>query len=806
MKLKLFAFLALLTASVIAQPTGFMPSGLKGKVIDASSGTPMEYANIVLFAKEDSSQAAGVVTNVEGLFEITKVKPGNYYLKVSFIGFDAQTIDDIQLKRRNVLDLGTVKLKAKSYDTDDVVVEAQRAPITYEIDKKVINVTEQLTAASGTAIDILENVPSVTVDIEGNVSLRGSSSFTVLVDGRPTIMDPADILEQIPASSIESIEIITNPSAKYDPEGTAGIMNIIMKKDEKNNFSTLVELNAGTPESYGGQVLVEYKKDFYRLTTGVDYGYRNHDGSVTDERKTTFNGVTSYANSKGDRNRGGDRLGVRTELGLDFSESDFFSIGGRYRYRDFGGDGSRTYEEWSDAQPIRSIYTTVSDRSRSGDQFEIFSNYEHRFAPKDHNLIIEVQFESDDSDEESINKQLDANNIVTSGKKTTEAGPGTELEMKVDYLYKQSEEFKIEAGYKNEIEIEEEETGLYEYSTVIGDYEIQSQFNNLVKYNKSEHAIYAMAGGKLNDLGYQIGLRGEYTGRKIETTNQGEFTIDRFDFFPTLHLSYEFAKGHQFMASYTRRINRPRGWELEPFQTWMDAYNVREGNPALEPEFNNSFEAGYQALFGKTIFSAEAYYRAISNKIERLRSAYGDNITLHTLSNVGNSYAFGTELMLNFNIIKAWNMNLMGNLYNYRIEGSTDEENFDRSSFTWDVRFNQTLTLSERLRIQMNAFYNSPSVSSQGEREAFYMFNAGVRYEIIKGVLSSTLQFRDIFDTGKFEFTSESPTYYAHTQFTRSYPNISLNLRYTFNQQARRQRNPDANGGGDMGDWEGGEQ
>ena len=330
-----------------------------------------------------------------------------------------------------------------------------------------------------------------------------------------------------------------------------------------------------------------------------------------------------------------------------------------------------------------------------------------------------------------------------------------------------------------------------------------TQFDKDVNYKKNEHAAYSLFSSEWENLGYQLGLRAEYTDREIELPKTNEtFVIDRVDFFPSFHTSYKINTEHELMASYTRRIDRPRGWALEPFETWIDAYNVRIGNPALKPEYIDSYELAYQALLGGLVFSLENYYRVNHNKIERIRSVYEENITLSTSDNVGTDYSYGSELMFNFDPIDNWNINLMGNLYNYRIEGEIDNEAFSRESFNWNTRFNNSIKFSKSTQLQLNLMYNSPSVSAQGERTGFLMTNIALRHDLFDRMLSATLQVRDVFGTGKYEYTSEALNYYNYNYVKRESPMVMLNLRFSINRQGRDrdQRGGEQgmdNGGGD---------
>ena len=775
-------------------------NSITGKVLEKGSDIPMEYANIILFNAEDSTQVSGASSNEEGLFNISPVRPAKYYLELSFIGFNTLTVDDIVITRGTSVDLGELYLESTAFTTDDIVVSESRAPISYEIDKKVINVSEQITALSGSAVDVLENVPSITVDIEGNVSLRGSGNFRVLVDGRPTIMESNDVLQQMPASSIENIEIITNPSAKYDPEGTAGIINLVLKKNKNIGYSGIAEISTGWRDKYRGQLLGDYKTEDYSFTLGLDYSDRNYFMDEEENNRTTFQGITSYRNSFGESDRSRKGFGLRGELGINLSDADYLVIGGRYRDRQFGSHSAQNYSEWKEIDENKFLSNSNSIRSREGDNYSAYISYDHKFNTNGHLLKAEFQYEKGNGDELTVNELLDESFNILSGRQSFENGPDTDLETRIEYTLPLGQKTKFEAGYQNEIENSDEVTGIRDFDLALNSYISQPLFDKDVKYKKNEHAAYSMFSSEWENLGYQFGLRTEYTDREIELSKTNEkFVIDRVDFFPSLHTSYKINTEHELMASYTRRIDRPRGWALEPFETWIDAYNVRVGNPALKPEYIDSYELAYQALLGGLVFSLENYYRVNHNKIERIRSVYGENITLSTSDNVGTDYSYGSELMFNFDPIDNWNINLMGNLYNYRIEGEIDNETFSRESFNWNTRFNNSIKFSQSTQLQLNLMYNSPSVSAQGERTGFLMTNIAVRQDFLDKMLSATLQVRDIFGTAKHEHTSEALNYYNYRYVERESPMVMLNLRFSLNRQGRDRDRGEQGGGMDNG-------
>jgi outer membrane receptor protein involved in Fe transport len=781
-------------AQTESESEDFYNSRVTGRVLESQTLRPIEYSNIVLLSISDTSVVTGGITNAEGYFTLSKIPAGSYLLEIRFMGFKNKRIELNISKQDTTIELDDIILTPTEIDLDEIVVEGQRSPVSYQIDKKVIDVSQIQTVISGDAVDILENVPSITVDVDGNVSLRGSGSFTVLIDGRPSVLEAQDILQQIPASSIASIEIITNPSAKYDPEGTAGIINLLLNQNKRFGFSGVVNANAGLNDKYGGDFLFEYVENNFTAHLGVDYNRRFSLGDRRQENRFYSGQYTSFINSFGERERGRTSYSARGGIELRFGGSNILSLGGRFGYRDNKHNSLINYSQWSLNNPEQFKYIGRSERSRESAFYSFNTNFVHKFDNSGHELTSEFVFSTNESDEFTRSAEINEN-FQFDGKLTTESGPSSDLRGKIDYVLPLSENIKFESGYQGQVDVSEENTGLSDFNLETGVYEKQSEYSYKTEYTRSEHALYTIFSNTWSNLGLQAGLRGEYTYRTVELPLLDQyFEIDRWDFFPSVHGSYEFSKGKQLMASYTRRIERPRGWQLEPFDTWMDANNVRRGNPALEPEYIDSYELAFQTFFGDISLSTEIYYRMTHNKIEGVSSLFAEDVTLSTVKNIGKDYSVGSEVMLLFDIIKLWNINLMGNLYNYKVEGILFDKSFSRESFNWQTRLNNVFHLSSNSQIQLNAIYNSPSVSSQGRREGYFSTDLAIKQNLFDRFLSLTLQVRDILGTAKYEFTSEGLDFYNYNYFTRESPMMMLNLRLNINhRKSEREDNNEGN-------------
>ncbi len=772
---------------------------ITGKIIDQSTDQPMEYANVVIYSKRDSSLVGGTISNPDGSFKIEQVPYGRFYMTANFIGYNKVKKDSILiLPRRKEVDVGDIILAPVATEIEGVVVKADKSPVNYKLDKKVINVSQDINSRSGTAIDVLQNVPSVTVDIEGNVTMRGSSNFTVLIDGKPSTLDGNDALQQIPAGTIDNIEIITNPSAKYDPDGVGGIINVVLKKQKLAGISGLLNLSAGTGDKYRGDVLLNYRTSKMNIYGGVDYNNFNFGGTQESYTETYRNDSTTFRNTSGSRDF--VREGLTFKGGVDFylNDNNTLSLGAR------GGNYGFVMESMSEIQNYlmmesNSEYSLNENISeRSGKYYNIDLNFDHQFSDPGHKLTAMAYYSFRGGDDESEqNAYTTDNNFeilpgdVSRIRNNTEDGRD-QFRFKLDYVKPFTQKSKLESGYQSRLSKNDQEYFFYDYDNGTNEWILNDFYTNSFNFSRNIHALYTTYSNEILGIGYQLGLRGEYTDREIENIMADEsYVIDRFDFFPTLHLSKQINETNQIMASYSRRINRPRGFFLDPVESYMDEYNIRKGNPALEPEYIDSYELGYQKSINRNFINLEGYYRVTQNGITRITELNEDDIFVQTFDNLSSEYALGAELMVNAQLFKWFRLNASANVYDYRIEGGVvNTTSGENRSTNWDFRANGTIMIKDATRVQLSSFYRSPSISAQGEREGFMSTSLAIRQDFFSGKLSTTLQVQDIFSQMQHEFTNYGDNYYAFNIFQRETPIVNLTLSYKINnykQQMNRQ-------------------
>ncbi|UTW65793.1 TonB-dependent receptor [bacterium SCSIO 12643] len=777
-----------------------------GKVIDAQSGEALEYTNVTLYSSKDSSLVTGTITSKNGEFHLENIKGGRYYLIVNFIGYHNHEIPNLHLNPNNLyVDLGKIQLEMKAEVLDAFEVTSEKEGIEFKMDKKVVNVDKFYTATSGTTVDILENVPSISVDAERNVTLRGSSGFTVLVDGRPTVMDAADVLEQYPASSVESIEIITNPSAKYDPEGTAGIINIITKKQKQLGISGIANVNVGMYDNYGADALLQVKNKKLSWYVGLDYNKRGRVGQQETYNATfnsdTINIVGGDGDFKGYRSSGTVRAGADIKL----SNKNFWLIEGSAQFSDRKRTNDLDYIESTNGI-VLDHYNSLNEGSREATNWNLNSDYTHKFKGEDKVFSWQVSWSRSEGDEYNLNELFDIEgNYLREGQRTTEVGPNMKGQTRLNFENKIHDSLKYEIGYQGTYDASKDAFGTLNFDSLSGDYVEDESYKRNSEFYRFIHATYAVFSGSRGNWGYQFGLRSEFTNRNVKIIGDPtEYPINRVDLFPTVHFSYKLDDKGQFMGSYTRRIQRPRPWYLEPYVTARDQWNYRGGNPNLAPEYIDAIEFGYQKRVDKIFFSAEVYYRYTKDKVERINQAYtekGPGVTIQIPENVGFDQALGLEFMLKTPVAKWWDLNLMGNFYDYRVQGSfTDIVNnttysFDNNSTNYTIRLNQTFKLNSRLKFQFNSSYNSPTVSAQGKRSEFFDFSSALRADVIDKKLFFNLQVRNMFATAIREHVDYGVNFESRGKLTMAGPVVTFTATYKLNNYKARSKGERGNSG-----------
>lgn len=789
------------------------PRGVvEGYVFELGKDEPLEFANVSLYKVKDSTLTTGAIADQEGHYLIEDVPPGKYYLIADFIGYKKEKVEGITVKPPNMkVNLEPVKLQVASQNLEGVNVTAERNRVEYKIDRKIINVGKDLNAAGGTAVDVLENTPSVEVDIEGNVSIRGSENFKVYIDGKPTVLDGNDLLQQLPASSIAQIEIITNPSAKYDPDGSGGIINVKMKKEHRGGLNGIVNASASTDESLSGDFLLNYKKDKMKWFVGADYRDRRFGGEGTINRETYAPDTTFFYDA--DREREFIRDGYSFQAGFDYNINDrnTLSLSGRAGNYGFGIDMNSEITNYTNPETLTEFFYSESLMDRNGDYYQGTLNYDLRFNDNGHRMQAMMYYssrvnESYDNQEDVPSDanfepfDVDDEDVFLEGARSTEEGDEDSYRFKVDYSLPLGEEQKFEAGMQTRLSNENNSYNFSFYDNEANDWVNDPDFYNEYTFDRNISSAYSTYSGNLGILGFQAGIRSEYTDRSISNITGDSYVINRWDWFPSMHTSLDLDDKHKIMASYSKRIRRPRGWYLDPVISYRDRYTLVQGNPSLEPEYTDSYDLSLMKRFKQGFATIEAFYRNTTNEITRINELYDaeENIMLMTFENVNKEERMGVELMINADLFKWWGANVSGSYYRFVVEDNLKGEDISRESNNWTLRMNNDFRISDNSRVQIRGYYRGPSITIQGERGSFFYTSIAVRQDFMQKKLNVTASMRDVFGTMGRDMITDQPNYYVKQDFNRDSQIVRLSLSYKINDYQRKRNGRQSGGETDM--------
>jgi outer membrane receptor protein involved in Fe transport len=795
--MRFFILSCFLFTTAFAQISNF---SISGSIQDKASKAPMEYCTISLINAGDNSLVTGMVSDLSGNFTLDKLKPGKYSLEISFIGFEAKQLDNILLSKDNQnVQLGTIFLGSDATMVNEVEVTALKSSVRYELDKKIIDVDKNIAASNGTAVDILATVPSVQTDIDGNVSLRGSGGFQVFINGRPSVLDANDALRQIPASTIENIEIITNPSARYDAEGTAGIINIITKKKTDDGTSGIINVRGGTFKTYGSDASVSIKKKKFTYMFSGNYNHRERPGNYNSTFNTTLNDTTVSTINDGSKRQIFNNYNVKGGFEYRISDNQYIMV--NYTYGGFKmifddefdfGFINRTTEEGE-------FFTNTNRSTRQGPFHEVSLDYGYTFKNKS-KLTAHVSANKRGFEEFVYNDRFDESGRNILGTVSNEVGPSQRVRINIDYVIPIKEHSKFELGAMSQLNKSNEENIAYNKDVLNGELVQDPQFYNDVVYKKNIRAFYGMFSSKWDKFSYQFGLRTENTLRDIEVLNTNtSFIVNRLDLFPSAHLSVDVNKQHQYFFSYSKRINRPRGWYLEPNAIFTDANTLFQGNPGLLPEYIHALESGWLFNFKKKgSWNNELYFRRELNVIQFVRVPLSYELTRQGPENIGISNAVGLESSLSLLPFKWWNTDLMANVFYFNLKGEFGEETFNTSSFSYILRWNNYFKIKKNTKIQFNTSYSSPIINAQGRESYTLRFDAGIRQDLFDGKLALGVQIGDLFNTYIDRSTLEGINFNSQRKNNPRGPSVQFSAGYKINNYKAKRSTYNDSGGEDF--------
>ena len=818
----------LLLMGVAFTPSILLAKGnISGKILNKSTGEPMDFVTVQLLDSKGKPLAIGTSSDLDGNFVLQNVKDGKYIVKITNIGSIEQE-RPVTVAGNDII-IDDVHLADDTKLLQEVVVEGVKSQMRFELDRKVFQVDANVTVAGTSASELLESIPSVEVDQDGEVSLRGNSSVTIWINGKEsglTSDNRAQILEQIPAETIERVEVITNPSAKYSPEGTAGIINIVLKKDRRAGYFGSAEFSADTRG--GGNVGVNFNYNHSKVDAFAGVGFRmrrNTGGSTMDRRYDDGTFMTSHGESPNRGNNVFFRLGATYHV-TDFDDINFSGFGM------FGHWNSRSTTDYLSNMPSNWFSNLNSNKSRNkmkGTHVEL--GYTHRWNDH-HSLDINGSFNYWGGDnwnsyfqQQEYNFEPPQFTSLADGiyyndvyqEQTMDMGSKS-WEVKVDYTNKLTDWLKLETGYNGNFSNENTPTTTFT-GTSQSDMTHNDQLYNRFIYRNDINALYATLGGTVKSFSYSAGLRAEQWTVHTKSLMYGEqegskdwFKKNNFALFPSVFLSLSLPYDNELQINYTRRLRRPWGGQLNSFQNISDPTNISYGNPELQPQYSNSFELNYLKSWTWHMVSVSAYLRTTSGMTNRISYLDGD-VMYTTWANVADETNSGVEIVLKDNFFKIIDLTTTVNLYNNHISawkynlnsinGNPIELMGDKQdSFAWSIRAMMGIKLPWQLSFQANGGYNSSMLTAQGSRQGGWSVDVGLRKNV--GNWSFSVNCRDLFDSRKFKSTTNGPGYSQYNERWRGGRTVRFTIKYSFGNMSGKKKEmdnsmpEDGSGYGDM--------
>lgn len=775
---------------------------ISGLILDSLTHKPVEYANAVLSRSADSVMINGTVADSSGLFRIKSVPKGEYFLTVSFIGYQKKFIHGIHLaENKKEVQMDTVFLEEASTNLKEVNIKAERNLVEYKIDRKIVNASQQLNAQGGTAVDLLRNVSSVTVDAEGNVAIRGSSNFRLLIDGRPATIQGSEGLQQIPASSVENIEIITNPSAKYDPDGTAGIINVIMKKIKKKGISGVVNASVGLNEKYAGDALLNFKLKKAGFFFGAELNDRTYRPYSLYHREYYLQDTTRYVTYETFRKGNPRNYTFRTGLDYDINENSAIGISADYNITRYYRGFSNHNVDWLEPGTGINYFLATDDLSVYSNYINANLNYQHRFPQKQHTLdaFITVNHVYNKFDEDFSNAVANSSFEPIGNPYLRNVGIENYRhagQLKVDYVKPFTGDYKLEAGFQVDILSKNVDYRNDVYDSLLRTWVMDSLMTYKYDYTQNIDAVYLTFSGALFGFGYQFGLRGEYYQRDLKQQGTGiSYPMDMINIFPSFHVQRSLPLEQEIQIGYSRRVNRPDDRSLSPFFFYADQYTVQVGNPGLKPEFIDSYEFNYQKKFTWGSVDAGNYYRQTNDGFYQVIKLGPDQRLWLTSANMSRDYAIGLELSANITVTKWWKLNPGIDVSNYTQKANVEGQPMSSNNNLFNSTLTNTFTIAENTRMQVSWVYVAPMNLVEGNFIAQNSVNASVRQDFLKKRISLNLSANDIFSTQNFVFDMHRPAFRVYGGYYPESPTVTLSLSYKFNEFRGRKKNrgPDGN-------------
>ena len=788
-----FLFLYLFPLLTLAQPKTDPPFSVRGTLVDEQN-KPIPFGNVALYQQMDSTLITGAVSDEAGQFTI-RIRAGSFFLKISVLAFQERRINTVRVADQDVA-LGKLILKAGTKRLEEVIVKGERSQMELALDKKIFNVGKDLANAGGTAADILSNVPSVAVDAEGNVSLRGSNSVRILIDGKPSGLvsfKGGAGLQQLQGSAIERVEVITNPSARYEAEGMGGIINIVLKKEHKEGINGSFDVITGYPTNFGLAANVNYRRKNLNFFINYTNSFRNTPGRSSLYQELYRNDTTFITQQNSTYNLKGINNNARAGLDYFFSPKSILTASYTWRLSKGKRFADITYRDYQfTTNTPKSITSRTQDETETEPNSEYALTYKRTFAREGHEFTADVRYldnwESSDQYFTQQTFQPDGRTLMTPSILQRSLNDETEKQLLVqaDYVRPFSKNGKVEAGLRSSTR---DMTNDYSVTQQAGDgtwAPLPGLVNDFL-YQERINAVYGIIGNKIRKFSYQGGLRAEKTDVTTTLRRTNEVNPRHYaNLFPSVHATYDLPRQHALQISYSRRIRRPQYNDLSPFSTFSDNRNFWSGNPNLNPEFTNAFELGHIKYFSKGSMSSSVYYRHTNDKILSIRRVNEQGYSATRPENLSSENSFGAEFAGSYSPITWWKLDGSFNFFRAITNGSNLDVNYQSDTYSWFTRMISRFNLPRSTDIQLRGNYEAPQQTPQGRRKSLATLDLSVSRDLLNNNATLTLNVLDVFNSRRYRSITEGPNFYAESNSQGRLRQINLTFSYRLRQAKKK--------------------
>lgn len=767
---------------------------ITGKVTDKDNNAPIQSASVKLLNAKDSTLVTGTETDANGDFTLDKVPFGKYSVLVELTGYSKSYAHGITIDGNNPAQILELKLKSGTTTTDEIVVESEKSDIELKPDRRVFNVEKNMNVTGGSAIDVLKNIPSVSVDVDGNVTLRGNANVKIIIDGKPFGINSGNMntmLEQIPANQISSIELITNPGAKFDAEGASGIINIVMKKNDGIGYNGNLSINAGTRDKYNGSFNLNVKNKGLNLFGSYDYRLNNFFIEGNGDRNNFLNSTYAFTNQSSDGNfRNYSHFG-KGGFDYTFDEKNSLSITGNYNDRRRQKSETNNVTQTSTQNIQTGNYITSIFEKGDGYSFNLASNYSLKFKNPKQTLTNDMSFLrwTDNSVSNNVTDYFINQGTPQTKRNQINNEVNDEFNGQLDYTHPFSENSKLEVGVKEIYRNTDKDYKSEDYNYTTNTFVNNTNLTNRFKYSDNIVAGYLTFSSKINNTSFILGLRGEQTNTDGNLVTTGEtFKNNYFDVFPSASVVQKLGITEEISASYSRRIYRPGLWDLNPFVVASDPLNYFSGNPDVKPEYTNSYELSFIKYFSQTTVTPTLFYRDTYDKITRTRTLIDSNRTLTTMANLDRSKSYGAELVMNTTLFQFWSINGSVSYFKNDVTASIPNVPATNSTYSWSGRASSMMRLPGIVDIQLSYFYSGKMVTTQGSVEPFTSFDVSLKKDLFDNRASVSLRVQDVFNNLKFKVLLDDPNFTESLFRKRDTRAAFLTFTYKFGKEDKNQK------------------